>query len=618
MVCLRFCQSSGWYTIAQLSPIQINNLNFFDLNLILNKMLKCWKYSRRYGVANRLFGSISTDNFNSQSIMPKWPSSSDQLTSVDRLFSVKPALDANDEKVENYYEGLPELDELGVQSILEPEGDPNVAFRLGKHILNLGKVHYRHEEAVSFDFKERKAKICSYRTVPQIRRCLKDWMIKSDREKLYHYRKRKLGWKIETVKEKGNRRDENENANRMAEKTPLIYGPEETVAYAHYYMPSRYAIAKRIMREISTLLPNYKPERVVDFGCGPGTVAAAICDTPAWFPNPSSHPNHKHAPQTHRADRVSNVGVMKKYVGIDISKSMIDAGKIMLEGRGVNSIFWTKTSEAISRAHTNGDRYDMAVASFTLSELVSDKNKIAATQLLYEMLDVGGLLVILENGNPRGSHIVRSARKLILDSFSPEGMSTAAVLNDDGSDIILNNVLDPPPGVASHKDIGAFTVAPCTHDKPCPLGDGVWCSFSQKVHSGMIRKAQEEKFSYVVIQKRALNQYDKQYPGGVDSKRKYGRGNPVSKSKSEPNAEKFSVDVWSQDRKVEASSNDPDEAVHPTPVEILNKFMHTPLKKIDSLVETLIDEVRCVKVFSVFVCLAFLYLLVIISIIACL
>ena len=39
-------------------------------------------------------------------------------------------------------------------------------------------------------------------------------------------------------------------------------------------------------------------------------------------------------------------------------------------------------------------------------------------QLLFELLDVGGHLVILEAGNPYGSHTVRTARQLVLDIFN--------------------------------------------------------------------------------------------------------------------------------------------------------------------------------------------------------
>ena len=63
-----------------------------------------------------------------------------------------------------------------------------------------------------------------------------------------------------------------------------------------------------------------------------------------------------------------------------------------------------------------------------------------------------------------------------------------------------HRLLDAPSGM-KHSDLWASVVSPCTHDKECPLRPGAWCSFSQRVHSPIVRKAGEEKFSYVVIQR---------------------------------------------------------------------------------------------------------------------
>ena len=69
--------------------------------------------------------------------------------------------------------------------------------------------------------------------------------------------------------------------------------------------------------------------------------------------------------------------------------------------------------------------------------------RIAAVQLMYNMLSSDGIIVVIENGSPKGSHIVRSARKLLLDT-----------------------------------EVHADILAPCTHKKECPLRPDVWCSFS--------------------------------------------------------------------------------------------------------------------------------------------
>jgi ribosomal protein RSM22 (predicted rRNA methylase) len=37
---------------------------------------------------------------------------------------------------------------------------------------------------------------------------------------------------------------------------------------------------------------------------------------------------------------------------------------------------------------------------------------------MFELLDVGGCMMILESGNPMGSHTTRTARQFILDVFN--------------------------------------------------------------------------------------------------------------------------------------------------------------------------------------------------------
>ena len=161
-----------------------------------------------------------------------------------------------------------------------------------------------------------------------------------------------------------------------------------------------------------------------------------------------------------------------KYTGIDMSQSMLDAGKlnllhivslshcligsslivsshndhyagkIMVKGIIPTSVFWDKISEVVKRAalaaaqaeqevllsnsksksksKSNGksksesndnqhsmlsgqtipnERFDLAVLSYTLSEMPNDLTRRAAVQVMFEMLDVGGYLMIIEPGN---------------------------------------------------------------------------------------------------------------------------------------------------------------------------------------------------------------------------
>lgn len=429
-----------------------------------------------------------------------------ELPDIDKQLRFKP-LSAVDSDNENDLEGKPESsDDEG--AYLE-SGDPDPRHKLGKALLSLGKIHYRHVDSLPEWFLERQNEICQYRTNPQIRRCLKDWMIKHDRDLLEKYRNKTLQW--------------GHKLSTKAEPLDLkVYGPEETIAYANYYMPSRFGLLNRVFGELKKIAPEFAPRRTVDFGCGPATGAAAIHHT--WGT------------------------LAERYTGIDISQSMIDAGRIMTRDKIRDAVFYTSNGEVVKRAANTGERFDLAVCSYTLSELPNDPSRRIAVQMLFELLDVGGYLVILEPGNPVGSHAVRTARQFVLDTFNhvdrsgrtPPGLRGSTffqpgqeensavsvpdrkgpharngkhggkqsafedVDSDFDSDSDISNgplrgaskraraeelayqqvdmMLDPPRlGGLGYDQLAAHAVAPCTHDRPCPMMRGTWCSFSQKV-----------------------------------------------------------------------------------------------------------------------------------------
>lgn len=208
-----------------------------------------------------------------------------------------------------------------------------------------------------------------------------------------------------------------------------------------------------MLSEVKTLLPDFKPRRVLDFGCGPATAGAAAV--------------HVWGDDVH------------KYSGIDISAAMLDAAKIVMDGasdipvagllaeggrvrsnsfdykslagkggpvalanfrnstggssssgsssgtkiQGPSVVLWNKSGDVMKRALSAGDRYDLVVASYTLSEMINDPSRRAAVQMMYELLDVNGCIVVLESGNPQGSHTVRTARQFILDHFNDNSNS---------------------------------------------------------------------------------------------------------------------------------------------------------------------------------------------------
>lgn len=218
------------------------------------------------------------------------------FTPLDRLLRFKPALT----HIEKDSDG--ELDEADAREFSGGDGEEvgyggrDPRFILGRRLLRLGKVNYRHIEGMPEWLQMVQKDICSNRTVPQIRRCLDKWMIKSDRELQERFRNKRLIW----------RRDGNSDKVQAV----VTYGPEETIAYAHYFLPARYALAKRVLLEAKTLLPRFRPRRVLDFGCGPATVGAALAEV--WGSTDAG-------------------GGCEKYTGVDISRSMLDAAKGVME-----------------------------------------------------------------------------------------------------------------------------------------------------------------------------------------------------------------------------------------------------------------------------------------------
>ena len=379
----------------------------------------------------------------------------------------KPAIRPEDELAEE------EVEEM--EDDFDPDGEASV--EMSKRLLELGRVTYRHVDPMPEWLLEKQQEICSHRTSAQIRRCLKSWMVKYDHELMLKYRKRSLGW-YDTPQHEA-QFSESEEGKKM------IYGPEETTAYAHYHMPSRYIITKRIFGELKEVMRDYQPKRILDFGCGPATAAAAAYTI--WLN-----------------------GEIQHYHGIDVSQAMIDAGKIMTRSIIPNATFWNRNADILQRALNKNERYDLIVASYTLTELQTDAARKAATQMLFELLDVNGVLVLLEAGSPFGSHTVRTARQFILDMTAsvdkygkfevskPRDLFQQVDDEDDdwnqeekddkGKKKQRNNkssnlmILPPPSTKLKYTDLLARVIAPCTHDRPCPIKAGGWCSFGQKVN----------------------------------------------------------------------------------------------------------------------------------------
>lgn len=413
------------------------------------------------------------------------------------------------------------LEAIHEEDVEEEEEEPS---EVGKRLLYLSNSYYRRITPFPAWFPGKKKEMTEGRTLAQVRRSLKSWMIRYDINEMKTYLNRPFHYNTNHFKK------DKHLEPKPIRTTKYLYGPDETMAYAYYHMPSRYTITVKLFEDLKKYTgKGYTPKKVLDYGCGPATVGAALATV--W------------------PEEVKQMS----YTGVEISRAMMDAAAIMVQDVIPNATFWTKTSDIISRCLEKNERYDCIVCSYTLSELYNDETRRVAVQMLYELLEPNGYLLLLESGNPLGSHMIRTARQYLLhmgrtvdrkgnfqlyqEEMSEEERKKKEQVEEDEEDdgdyddeeddmkkgkknnqddvslrkrlkkILKKNepsaserklptltMILPPPKTYAYDDFQAMTIAPCTHDKECPLKRDQWCSFSQKVSSTTI-----PIFSYLMM-----------------------------------------------------------------------------------------------------------------------
>ena len=106
-----------------------------------------------------------------------------------------------------------------------------------------------------------------------------------------------------------------------------------------------------------------------------------------------------------------------------------------------------------------------------------------------------------------------------------------------------------------------------------------------QVYSGVIRKSSEEKFSYVIIQKRPKPGV--LAPAGGSS----STGNRARNAGAVKEALSASFGQWLDRSPAPSSSAPAGEEVHPSPLAVLERFLDAPDEEAPQIVDQLIDEV---------------------------
>jgi ribosomal protein RSM22 (predicted rRNA methylase) len=563
--------------------------------------------------------------------------------------------------------GEEELVEEDIDDIHEEE--ESLETRAGKKILKLSRIRYRHiENKVPSWFTSKQKEIAQNRTLSQVRRCLKSWMIKNDMETMKSYLYKPFHFKKETKQSLTSSKN-----NRIR----YVYGPDETIAYSYYHLPNRFVITTRLLEELKSIYTKdqFTPKRILDFGCGPGTVAAAVQNvwgeededdseeekkeeerTPdrrqQWKENEikdsfssrtASSMSRSPPPLSSSPSPKKKKRLMTTYVGLEVSQSMIDAAKIMTKDIFPNSIFYNKTSDLLTRCIEKNERFDLIVASYTISELSNEEAKRVAVQLLFELLEPNGYLILLENGNPMGSHLIRTARQYLLHMMNtitkdgefeqyydesyqvPEKIAKKLAAKaeeakekekekdkekeDDGEGLEEKqkdseffqqmkqykekrhaittgqerSMILQAPKSYRHTDFKAHIIAPCTHDGLCPMNKDSFCSFSQRVTSSTLRKDMEEKYSYVILQKKSIK----------------------PKTKKQIQEEGPEEDSWVSYKNTDLSFlpelNDAESLLNATPLDIVNTFTKLTEQRKTGEMKKIVDTIEKVSSIVLFV-----------------
>ena len=115
--------------------------------------------------------------------------------------------------------------------------------------------------------------------------------------------------------------------------------------------------------------------------------------------------------------------------------------------------------------------HDLVIASYVLNELPQEC-RVSFIQRLWD--STGDKLIIIEPGTPSGFLRIKQAREQLIAA-------------------------------------SAKTIAPCPHDKPCPMTENDWCHFSQRVSRSRLHRMvkagelsyEDEKFSFLCMSRRS-------------------------------------------------------------------------------------------------------------------
>jgi ribosomal protein RSM22 (predicted rRNA methylase) len=158
---------------------------------------------------------------------------------------------------------------------------------------------------------------------------------------------------------------------------------------------------------------------------------------------------------------------LKEITLLENDERMLQLGRRLhaADPRTGDAAVWRWQQNDLTRASFK--THNLVTVSYALGEL-NTKLAISAARSAWEA--TGGLLVIVEPGTTIGFSLIREIRGVLIED-------------------------------------GAALLAPCPHDRPCPITEHDWCHFAARVQRSALHRQlksgkhpyEDEKFSYLVF-----------------------------------------------------------------------------------------------------------------------
>ncbi|OCU01556.1 hypothetical protein XELAEV_18007346mg [Xenopus laevis] len=244
---------------------------------------------------------------------------------------------------------------------------------------------------------------------------------------------------------------------------PLSYTEELGLVYFAARFDGGYAAVTRAFKEIFQRCPEFKPQTLLDFGSGTGSVTWAASNL--WGKS------------------------LAEYMCVDNAAPMNKLSELVLKGGSdygemhISGVYFRQFLPLSPKV-----QYDLVVSAFSLNDLPSLSEREKIIHALWRK--TGGFLVLVENGTKEGHQLLMEARDIVLQKEDKE--------------------------IWDHRPPHVF--APCPHQMPCPkLSERlhVPCNFNQKYQTLPLSwnpHERWEKFSFLIISRGSVGGGDGHWP----------------------------------------------------------------------------------------------------------